>query len=51
MEKADIGFSIYIRVGSVVYEEKVVKGGSTRNKYKGRIAEFKEFVPNFLQKQ
>jgi len=44
MEKPDIGFSIYIRTGSVVHEEKVVKGGSTRNKYDGQISEFTEFT-------
>ena len=44
MEKPDIGFSIYIRTGSAVYEEKVVKGGSTRNKYDGKISEFTEFT-------
>ncbi len=44
MEKPDVGFSIYIRVGSVVHEEKVVKGGSTINKYDGKISEFTGFM-------
>jgi len=48
MEKPDIGFSIYISVGSVVHQEKIVKGGSTRNKYDGQIAEFTEFGPEFI---
>lgn len=48
MEKPDIGFSIYISVGSVVHHEKIVKGGSTRNKYDGQIAEFTEFGPEFI---
>ncbi|PWB27299.1 hypothetical protein [Flavobacterium sp. HTF] len=48
MEKPDIGFSIYISVGSVVHQEKIVKGGSTRNKYEGQIAEFTEFGPEFI---
>lgn len=43
MEKPDIGFSIYIQMGSVVQEEKIVKGGSTRNKYEGQISKFTEF--------
>lgn len=48
MEKPDIGFSIYISVGSVVHHEKIVKGGSTRNKYDGQIAEFTEFGSEFI---
>ncbi|WP_291143665.1 hypothetical protein [Flavobacterium sp. UBA7680] len=48
MEKPDIGFSIYISVGSVVHQEKIVKGGSTRNTYEGQIAEFTEFGPEFI---
>lgn len=48
MEKPDIGFSIYISVGSVVHHEKIVKGGSTRNKYDGQISEFTEFGPEFI---
>lgn len=48
MEKPDIGFSIYISVGSVVHQEKIVKGGSTRNIYEGQIVEFTEFGPNFI---
>lgn len=43
MEKSDVGFSIYIRIGSVVQEEKIVKGGSTKNKYEGGISKFTEF--------
>lgn len=43
MEQPDIGFSIYIRTGSAVHEEKVVKGGSTRNTYDGQLSEFTEF--------
>ena len=43
MEKPDVGFSIHIRISSAVHQENVVKGGSIRNKYDGRIAEFKEF--------
>jgi len=46
MEKPDIGFSINIRIGSVVQEEKIVKGGSTKNKYEGRISKFTEFGSN-----
>ncbi len=46
MEKPDFGFSIYIRIGSVVQEEKIVKGGSTKNKYEGRISKFTEFGPD-----
>ena len=42
MEKPDIGFSIYIRMGSIVQEEKMVKGGSTQNKYEGQISKFPE---------
>jgi len=49
MEKPDIGFSIYISIGSAVHEEKVVKGGSTRNMYEGRIAQFTEFGPDYRQ--
>ncbi|OXG05070.1 hypothetical protein BC749_10959 [Flavobacterium araucananum] len=48
MEKPDVGFSIYISIGSSVHRENVVKGGSTRNKYEGRIAEFTEFGPDYL---
>jgi HEPN domain-containing protein len=48
MEKPDVGFSIYIRVGSVVHEEKVIKGGSARNNYDGRISEFTEFSTDFI---
>lgn len=48
MEMPDIGFSIYINVRSVVHTEKIVKGGSTRNKYDGKIAEFDEFGPDFI---
>lgn len=47
MEKPDVGFSIHIRIGSVVQEEKIVKGGSTKNKYEGQISKFTEFNSNF----
>jgi hypothetical protein len=43
MEKPDVGFSIHIRIGSVVQDEKIVKGGSTKNKYEGRISKFTDF--------
>ena len=46
MAKPDVGFSIYIQIESVVQEEKIVKGGSSRNKYEGRISKFTEFEPN-----
>lgn len=46
MEMPDIGFSIYISVGSLVHREEIAKGASTRNKYEGQIAEFREFGPN-----
>jgi len=46
MEKPDVGFSIYIRIGSIVQEEQIVKGGSTENKYEGRISKFTEFSSN-----
>lgn len=48
MEMPDIGFSIYINVGSVVHREEIAKGGITQNRYEGRIAEFKEFGRDFL---
>ncbi|MBZ4042613.1 hypothetical protein [Flavobacterium hibisci] len=48
MERCDIGFYIHISVAAVVHRETVVKGGSTRNKYDGRIAEFIEFGQDFL---
>jgi len=48
MEKPDVGFSIYISVGSVIHQEDIVKGGCTRNKYDGQIAEFTEFGPEFI---
>jgi len=48
MEMFDIGFSIYISVGSVVHREEIVKGGSARNKYEGQIAEFNRFGPEFI---
>lgn len=51
MEKPDIGFSIYISIGSVVHQEKVVKGGSARNKYDGRIAEFIEPGSDYMYLQ
>lgn len=43
MEKPDIGFSILIRMGAVVQNEKIVKGGITQNKYEGQISKFTEF--------
>jgi hypothetical protein len=43
MEKPDVGFSIHLQIGSIVQEEKIVKGGSTRNKYEGQISKFTEF--------
>ncbi|MCQ0113131.1 hypothetical protein, partial [Zhouia amylolytica] len=46
MEKPDIGFSIRLRMGSVVQEEKIVKGRSTKNKYEGQISKFTEFNQN-----
>lgn len=48
MEKPDIGFSIHIRIGSVVQDEKIVKGGSTKNKYEGQMARFTEFSENLF---
>ncbi len=48
MEKPDIGFSIHIRIGSVVQDEKIVKGGITKNKYEGQISKFTEFNQDFL---
>ena len=47
MEKPDVGFSIHIRIESVVQTEQTVKGGSTINKYEGRISKFSEFGSNF----
>ncbi|WP_422082018.1 hypothetical protein [Ulvibacterium sp.] len=46
MEKPDVGFSVHLRIGSVVQEEKIVKGGSTKNKYEGQISKFTEFNQN-----
>lgn len=46
MERPDVGFSIYIQIGSVAQEEKIVKGGSVINKYKGRMSKFTEFEQN-----
>lgn len=51
MEKVDVGFSVYILVqkaAGLMHEEKVVKGGRYRNKYEGRIAEFREFKPEWV---
>lgn len=48
MEKPDIGFSIHIRIGSVVQDEKIVKGGSTKNIYEGQMARFTEFSENLF---
>ncbi|TDP60704.1 HEPN domain-containing protein [Flavobacterium dankookense] len=50
MEKTDIGFSIHIQIDSVVQTQKIVKGGSYRNKYDGKISKFTEFEPNLLLK-
>ncbi|MEE1962031.1 hypothetical protein V1387_04985 [Allomuricauda taeanensis] len=46
MEKTDVGFSIYLHMGPVFQEEKIVKGGSTKNKYEGQISRFTEFHQN-----
>jgi hypothetical protein len=46
MEEPDVGFSIHIRIGSVVQTEEIVKGGSTKNKYEGQISKFTEFGSN-----
>ncbi|NAY92660.1 hypothetical protein GTQ34_12095 [Muricauda sp. JGD-17] len=46
MERPDVGFSVHLRIGSVVQEEKIVKGGSTKNKYEGQISKFTEFNQN-----
>lgn len=46
MEKPDDGFSIYIRSGSVVNEEKIVKGGNITNQYNGTISKFTDFNQN-----
>ncbi|WP_281989920.1 hypothetical protein [Aquimarina aggregata] len=46
MEKPDVGFSIHIRIGSVIQSEEIVKGGSTKNKYEGQISKFTEFTHN-----
>ncbi|WP_286971637.1 hypothetical protein [Flavobacterium sp. UBA4854] len=45
MEKPDTGFSIYLSIGPVIQKEEISKGGSIRNNYDGRIAEFREFGP------
>lgn len=50
MEKPDVGFSISIRIGSVVQEEKIVQGGNTKNKYEGRISKFTESGSNSILK-
>jgi small-conductance mechanosensitive channel len=46
MEKPDVGFSIHIQIGTVIQTEDIVKGGSTKNKYDGRISKFTEFNSN-----
>jgi hypothetical protein len=46
MEKPDVGFSIHIQIGSVVQNEKIVKGGLTKKKYEGQISKFTEFNQN-----
>jgi pantothenate kinase len=43
MERTDIGFSIYIYTGPELYEERIVKGGSTQNEYNGQISRFTDF--------
>lgn len=43
MEKLDIGFSIYISIGSGVQNENIIKGGSYKNTYDGRLSKFTEF--------
>ncbi|NOS94346.1 MAG: hypothetical protein HOP30_20725 [Cyclobacteriaceae bacterium] len=43
MEKPDFGFSIHIRMGDVIQNEKVVKGENIINKYEGRMSKFTEF--------
>ncbi len=43
MERTDIGFSIYIDIGPEFHREEVVKGGSTKNKYDGKISKFTDF--------
>ena len=48
MEKPDVGFSINIRIDSVIQEEEIVKGGSTKNKYEGQISKFTEFGSNLF---
>jgi hypothetical protein len=48
MEKPDVGFSISIRIDSVIQEEEIVKGGSTKNKYEGQISKFTEFGSNLF---
>lgn len=48
MEKPDMGFSIYLSIGPAIQREEITKGGSTRNSYDGRIAEFREFGSNFM---
>lgn len=49
MEKPDIGFSIYVRISSAIQEEKIVKGGSTQNKYEGQISKFTEFNESLFE--
>lgn len=49
MEKPDVGFSIHIRIGSVIQEENIVKGGSTKNKYEGRLSKFTDFGSIFYE--
>lgn len=44
MEKPDVGFSIHIRIGTIVQDEKIVKGGSTKNKYEGQMSKFTDFT-------
>ncbi|WP_289658334.1 hypothetical protein [Flavobacterium panacagri] len=51
MEKPDKGFSLYLSIGPVIQKEEITKGGSTRNSYDGRIAEFREFGSDLIMDQ
>ena len=48
MEQPDDGFSIYVRSGTVVNEEKIVTTKNFVNKYERQIATFTEFQPNWV---
>ncbi len=43
MEKPDIGFSIYVYNRSPFHDERIVKGGVTKNIYDGQISTFSDF--------